>query len=85
MKIRHGFEVAGEQKCKIRSFYECDDISRLVPGNTHTVCMCIKHQNPKLQMHALGEKGLTYKTLMERSVWPSQRRVYDAPLPLMSR
>lgn len=35
---------------------------------THTVCVCTYHQNPKLQLDALGECGLTYKDLMDYAV-----------------
>lgn len=42
-------------------------------GGTHCVCVCTYHQNPKLQLAALGEKGLTYKDLMDYSVCNSER------------
>lgn len=37
-------------------------------GGTHSVCVCTYHQNPKLQLSALGEKDITYKNLLECSV-----------------
>jgi hypothetical protein len=35
--------------------------------------VCTYHQNPKLQLAALGEKELTYKDLMDYSVCNSER------------
>lgn len=37
-------------------------------NGTHSVCVCTYHQNPKLMVSAIGEKELTYKTLMGKSV-----------------
>ena len=37
-------------------------------GGTHSVCVCTYHQNPKLQLAALGEKGVSYKDLKDYSV-----------------
>jgi len=42
-------------------------------GGTHCVCVCTYHQNPKLQLAALGEKDLTYKDLMDYSVCSTER------------
>jgi hypothetical protein len=37
-------------------------------SGTHSVCVCTYHQNPKLQVAALGIKGLNYKELLKASV-----------------
>jgi hypothetical protein len=37
-------------------------------GGTHSVCVCTYHQNPKLQLAALGERGLSYHDLLDYSV-----------------
>jgi hypothetical protein len=37
-------------------------------NGTHSVCVCTYHQNPKLQVAALGIKDLNYKDLMKQSV-----------------
>ena len=37
-------------------------------SGTHTVCVCTHHQNPKLQVAALGVKGLAIYELMRKSV-----------------
>ena len=37
-------------------------------SGTHTVCVCTHHQNPKLQIAALGESGLTYRDLLTYAV-----------------
>ena len=37
-------------------------------NGTHSVCVCTYHQNPKLMVSAMGEKNVTYKDLMEKSV-----------------
>ena len=42
-------------------------------GGTHSVCVCTYHQNPKLQLAALGEKGLSYKDLMDYSVCSTEK------------
>jgi len=42
-------------------------------GGTHSVCVCTYHQNPKLQLAALGEKDLSYKDLIDYSVCDSER------------
>lgn len=42
-------------------------------GGTHCVCVCTYHQNPKLQLAALGEKELEYKDLIDYSVCNTER------------
>lgn len=42
-------------------------------GGTHSVCVCTYHQNPKLQLAALGERGLSYKDLLDYSVCSTER------------
>lgn len=42
-------------------------------GGTHSVCVCVHHQNPKLHLAALGEKDLSYKDLLDYSVCDSDR------------
>lgn len=37
-------------------------------SGTHSVCVCQHHQNPKLQIAAMGIKDLTYKVLMGHAV-----------------
>ena len=52
-------------------------------GETHSVCVCTYHQNPKLQLAALREKGLS--PLIQRSyglqcLQYRKRGLYDATL-----
>ena len=42
-------------------------------GGTHSVCVCTYHQNPKLQVAASGERGLSYKDLLDYSVYSTER------------
>ena len=44
-------------------------------GGTHSLCVCAYHQNPKLQLAALGEKGLSYKDLMDYSVCRTEKEL----------
>ena len=44
-----------------------------VSGGTHSVCVCTWHQNPKLQLAALGERGLSYIDLLDYSVCSSEK------------
>lgn len=37
-------------------------------GGTHSVCVCTHHQNPKLQLNAIGEKNLRLDDVMEKGV-----------------
>ena len=37
-------------------------------GGTHCVCVCTYHQNPKLQLNAIGEKGLCLQDVMAKAV-----------------
>ena len=37
-------------------------------GGTHSVCVCTYHQNPKLQLNAIGEKGLCLQDVMAKAV-----------------
>ncbi|CAF4238702.1 unnamed protein product, partial [Rotaria magnacalcarata] len=39
---------------------------------THSVCVCIHHQNPKLMVSATGIKDLDYHTLIDKSVCDSK-------------
>lgn len=43
-------------------------------SGTHSVCVCIYHQNPKLQISALGMKNIDYKLLIEKSVCSTKNR-----------
>ena len=38
------------------------------PSGTHTVCVCVHHQNAKLMVEALGVTGLSYYDLMDFAV-----------------
>ena len=37
-------------------------------SGTHSVCVCTYHQNPKLQLNAIGEPGLTLEDVMGKAV-----------------
>ena len=37
-------------------------------GGTHSVCVCTQHQNPKLQLNAMGDKNLTLECVMRKGV-----------------
>ena len=37
-------------------------------SGTHSVCVCVHHQNPKLKVSAIGNRDLTYHDLIEHSV-----------------
>ena len=37
-------------------------------GGTHTVCVCTHHQNPKLQLDAIGEKNVSLEDVMAQAV-----------------
>ena len=43
-------------------------------AGTHSVCVCLYHQNPKLQAAALGIPSLTVNELMEKSVCDMGKR-----------
>ena len=38
------------------------------PSGTHTVCVCVHHQNAKLMVEALGVTGLSYHDLLDVAV-----------------
>ena len=39
-----------------------------VAVGTHSLCICAYHQNPKLQLNAIGEKGLCLQDVMAKAV-----------------
>ena len=44
-------------------------------GGTHSVCVCTYHQNPKLQLGALGIPTLDYRKVMGKSVCDTSNRI----------
>ena len=43
-------------------------------SGTHAVCVCTYHQNPTLQLNAIGEQHLTLENVMEKAVCDIQNR-----------
>lgn len=54
-------------------------------GGTHSVCVCTYHQNPKLQLAALGERGLSYNCLLDYFVCSTERENCIATLPRLPK
>ena len=43
-------------------------------SGTHSVCVCTYHQNPTLQLNAIGDRDLTLEKVMEKGVCDIQNR-----------
>ena len=44
------------------------------PSGTHTVCVCVQHQNAKLMVESLGVTGLSYHDLIEFAVCDAENQ-----------
>ena len=63
-------EVDGNPKVGFSSFCSLRPKHCILAGSsgTHSVCVCTYHQNPKLQLMAIGEPSLTLQQVMEKAV-----------------
>ena len=68
--------IDGNPKVGFSSFAALRPSHCILAGGsgTHTVCVCSHHQNPKLQLAALGETGLTYRDLLLYAVCDIENR-----------
>ena len=68
--------IEGNPEICFSSFAKLRPSHCIIAGGsgTHTVCICTKHQNTKLQVAALGETGLIYRDLLEYAVCDTQNR-----------